>query len=280
MNPSTEAQVLESGCDTFEFSRAIRRDVLRMVHRAKASHVGSCYSVADIMAVLYCRVLHINRMDPAAPDRDRFVLSKGHAAAIVYATLSRIGVLPRELLDTYGEDGSLLMTHASHKVAGVEFSSGSLGHGLPFGAGKALAARRSGKHWRTFVLLSDGEMDEGSNWEALMFAAHHRLDNLTAIIDYNKLQSLDTISNTLGLEPLVAKLEAFGARVAEIDGHDHAAICSAVSGVGDGRPCVVVAHTIKGKGISFMENQVKWHYRSPNAEELAAGLAELGAGHA
>jgi transketolase len=262
--------------DTRQLAQALRTDVLAMVHKAKASHIGSCYSVADIMAVLYGRVMRIDRRDPRHPQRDRFILSKGHAAAIVYAALAQIGLLPRDQLDRYGEDGSVLMTHVSHKIPGVEFSSGSLGHGLPFGVGKALAAKRKAMPWRTFVLLSDGEMDEGSNWEALMFAAHHRLDNLMAIIDYNKLQSLDAVSSTLGLEPLVDKLKSFGWHVSEIDGHDHAAIRGALTQTVQDKPHVVVAHTTKGKGISFMENQVKWHYRSPNSEEKAAGLAELG----
>jgi transketolase len=169
------------------------------------------------------------------------------------------------------------MTHVSHKLRGVEFSSGSLGHGLPFGTGKALAAKRRGRVWRVFVMLSDGEMDEGSNWEALMFAAHHQLDNLVAIIDYNKLQSLATIADTLALEPLTDKLRAFGWAVREVDGHDHAALEAALGEApwSPGRPSVLIMHTTKGKGVSFMENRVEWHYKSPNDEQLAAARAEL-----
>jgi len=258
-------------------ARDIRADVLRMVFQAKASHVGSCYSVADIVAVLYGSVMRIDRENVENVDRDRFILSKGHAAACIYAALANVGILPKADLESYGSDGSVYMTHISHKINGVEFSSGSLGHGLSFGVGKALVAKKSSLSWRTFVLLSDGELDEGSNWEAMMFAAHHGLDNLVAIIDYNKLQSLDTVRNTLGLEPLVEKLKAFGWLVSEIDGHNHSDIydvCSTASG--RGKPSVIVAHTIKGKGISFMENKVEWHYKSPNAEQLAAGLKELG----
>lgn len=256
----------------------IRTDVLRMVHRARASHVGSCFSIADILAVLYGQVMRCRIDDTLWTDRDRFILSKGHAAAAVYATLARIGVLPREDLKTYGTDGSLYMTHVSHKVSGVEFSTGSLGHGLPFGVGKALAAKRLAKTWRTFVLMSDGEQDEGSNWEAHMFAAHHKLDNLVAIIDYNKLQSLTTVDQTLRIEPLAEKLTAFGWAVREVDGHDHKALFMALNTVpwSPGKPSVLIAHTIKGKGVSFMENRVEWHYRSPNDEQLAAALAELG----
>jgi transketolase len=253
-----------------------------MVHRARASHVGSCFSIVDVLAVLYGRVMNVRPSEPDWPDRDRFILSKGHAAAALYATLANIGMLPRADLETYGADGSLYMTHVSHKIAGVEFSTGSLGHGLPFGAGKALAARRRGQPWRVFVVLSDGEMDEGSNWEAMMFAAHHGLDNLVAIIDYNKLQSLTSISKTLALEPLVEKLQAFGGSVREVNGHDHEALTAALGAApwSPGRPSVLLMHTIKGRGVSFMENRVEWHYRSPNAEQLAMARAELMQDHA
>lgn len=266
----------------FVLAQRIRADVLQMVHRARASHVGSCFSIVDILAVLYGQVMRVHPDEPAWPERDRFILSKGHAAAAVYATLANIGMIARTDLDTYGVDGSAYMTHVSHKIAGVEFSSGSLGHGLPFGVGKALAAKRRGAAWRVFVLLSDGEMDEGTNWEALMFAAHHRLDNLVAIIDYNKLQSLMSISQTLGLEPLVDKLVAFGWTVREVDGHNHARLAQELSQAPwtAGRPSLLLAHTVKGKGVSFMENKVEWHYRSPSAEQLASALVELGAGHA
>jgi transketolase len=264
--------------DVRALSIAIRKDVLGMVFRAKASHVGSCFSVADIMAVLYGQVMRFDSAQPRAPQRDRFILSKGHAAAALYAVLANVEMIPRAVLDTYGADGSLYMTHASHKVPGVEFSSGSLGHGLPFGVGKALVAKRTGQTWRTFVLLSDGELDEGSNWEAMMFAAHHGLDNLVAIIDYNKLQSLTSIALTLGLEPLADKFRAFGWEVRETDGHDHAALAGLFANTpwAPGRPSVVLAHTIKGKGVSFMQGKVEWHYRSPDDQLLARALAELG----
>ncbi|WP_370651540.1 transketolase [Luteitalea sp. TBR-22] len=248
-----------------------------MVHRANASHVGSCFSSVDVLAVLYGRVLNVRPDQPDWADRDRFILSKGHAAAAVYAVLAETGFLPMEDLERYGQNGSSMMTHVSHRIRGVEFSTGSLGHGLPFGVGKALAARRLGADWRTFVLLSDGEMDAGSNWEALMFAAHHGLDNLVAVIDYNKLQSLTTIAETLALEPFADKLQAFGWDVRELDGHDHDTLYDALSSTPwtPGRPAVVLAHTVKGKGVSFMENRVEWHYRSPNAELLARAMAEV-----
>ena len=251
-----------------------------MVHRAKASHIASALSVTDILAVLYGQIM---RFDPANEDdssRDRFILSKGHACVAAYATLAEVGFIPQEQLETYGDDFSWLMNHISHKVNGVEFSTGSLGHGLPFGVGKALAAKIRGEAWRTFVLLSDGEMDEGSNWEALMFATHNKLSKLTAIIDYNKLQSLDSIANTLGLEPLLDKLSAFGCQVSEIAGHDHQEIARALSCFSNEKPTVIVAHTTKGKGVSFMENRVEWHYKNPSDEQLAAALTELGRAYA
>jgi transketolase len=266
--------------DSRTLARAVRIDVLTMVNRARASHVGSCLSITDLLAVLYGRVMSVRPNEPAWAERDRFILSKGHAAAAVYATLANIGAIPREDLETYGADGSAYMTHISHKVAGVEFSSGSLGHGMPFGVGKALAGKKRDRRWRVYVVLSDGELDEGTNWEALMFAAHHRLDNMVAIVDYNKLQSLTAVSHTLGLEPLVDKLAAFGWTVREVDGHDHEQLAlhlSTTPWIGD-RPSLLLAHTVKGKGVSFMENKVEWHYRSPSAEQLRAALDELGGG--
>ena len=248
-----------------------------MVHSAGASHIGSVLSIADIVAVLYSEVLRVRPDEPNWFNRDRFILSKGHSCAGVYAALALRGFFPLEELKEYGLDGSHLMTHISHKVSGVEFSTGSLGHGLPFGVGKAMAAKRQNADWKTFVLLSDGEMDEGTNWEALMFAAHHHLDNIVAVIDYNKLQSLATICQTLGLEPLVEKLNAFGWSVREVDGHDHLALARDLGSIPwkKGSPSLLLAHTTKGKGVSFMENKVEWHYRSPNAEQLSLALAEL-----
>ena len=266
---------------TEELALRIRCRALEMVTRAKASHIGSALSITDIVAVLYGRVL---RVDPAAPDdpeRDRFILSKGHACVAVYAALAETGFIDPALLKTYGADGSSLMAHISHKVPGAEFSTGALGHGLPFGTGKALAAKRKAKDWRTIVLTSDGEWDEGSNWEAALFAAHHKLDNLLCIIDYNKLQSLTSIEATLRLEPLHSKFDAFGWAVQEIDGHDHQALTSALdrgSWPSD-KPAMLIAHTIKGKGVSFMENRVEWHYRNPTPELLAQAIAEIEGTH-
>jgi len=262
--------------DTVALARTVRADALRMVCRAKASHIASALSISDIVAVLYGRVMHHNPRQPDLADRDRFILSKGHACVAVYAVLAARGYFPREELEHYGADHSSLMNHISHKVAGVEFSTGSLGHGLPFGAGKALAAKVRGDRWRTFVLLSDGELGEGSNWEACLFAAHHALDNLVAMVDYNNLQSLTTVDQTLRIEPLAAKFEAFGWNVHHVDGHDHAALGAALAApAADPRPTMVIAKTTKGKGVSFMENRVEWHYKSPTPAQLEQALAEL-----
>jgi len=268
--------------DIAELAKNIRLHVLHMVHRAKASHVGSCFSITDIVAVLYGSVLNVRSSDPGWVSRDRFILSKGHSAAAVYAALALRGFISEKELENYGESGSLLMTHISHKINGVEFSTGSLGHGLPFATGKAMVAKHKRESWKTFALLSDGELDEGSNWEALMFAAHHKLDNLVVIIDYNKLQSLTTVADTLGLEPLANKLKAFGWSVKEVDGHNFADIECALMTTPwvSEKPSVLIAHTIKGKGVSFMENKVEWHYKSPNSEQLAQAIEEIKAAYA
>lgn len=255
----------------------VRINILHMVYKASASHIGSCYSITDILAVLFGSVMNLDSNYPQKKNRDRFILSKGHAGAAVYSILAEMNFIDRTELEDYGADGSLLMTHINHKVNGVEFSTGSLGHGLPFGVGKSLVGQRLNANWRTFVLLSDGEMDSGSNWEALMFAAHHNLDNLVAIIDYNKLQSLTSIEKTLGLEPIVDKLIAFGWAVKEVDGHNIDELNDILGSTPweKGKPSIIIAHTIKGKGISFMENEVVWHYKSPNQEEFDLGMKEL-----
>ncbi len=261
--------------DTKLLANTLRKKSLEMVFNAKASHIGSALSIADIIAVLYGNVLKFDSQNINDPNRDRFILSKGHACVVVYAALVETGFFPVDDLKTYGEDFSILMNHISHKVPGVEFSTGALGHGLPYSVGKALRAKMRKDNWRVFVLLSDGEMDEGSNWEALMFAAHHQLDNLCIIIDYNKLQSLDTVEKTLNLEPLQDKLDAFGCYTKIVDGHDHKQLHKAFSQRAEGKPTAVIANTIKGKGVSFMEGQVNWHYKNPSLEQLLQAIEEL-----
>src|SRR3954468_9342255 len=193
-----------------EFARRIRGHALRMVYAAKASHIGGCLSMADLLAVLYTRVLRIDSSNPSDPGRDRFILSKGHATAIVYAALAERGFFPTADLESYCRDGSLLTGHISHAVPGVEVSTGSLGHGLPIAIGMALAARSAGAGSRVFCLLSDGECDEGSNWEGILFAPHHKLDNLCVIVDFNKIQSFGSVAEVLNLDPFAEKWKAFG----------------------------------------------------------------------
>lgn len=260
--------------DSTRLACDIRRLSLMMVHRARAAHIGSALSIADIIAVLYSSVLKVDASVPKWADRDRFILSKGHSCVALYAALAKMSFFDPALLQTYGQTGSILMNHVSHHVPGVEFSTGSLGHGLPFAVGKALAAQRAALSWRTFVLLSDGELDEGSNWEAFLFAGHHKLASLTAVVDYNKLQSLGSVANTLNIEPLRDKLASFGWQVTELDGHSHDQLRAAFSRAGN-QPHIIIAHTTKGKGISFMEGLVEWHYRSPNESQLAQAMAEL-----
>jgi transketolase len=263
----------EPATDLAKRAMSIRLRSVRMVASAGASHIGSALSIVDILTVLYFQVLRYPG-ERGHQNRDRCILSKGHAVVGLYSTLCEIGILSEAEIDTYGEPGSALMAHASHHVPGVEFSTGSLGHGLPFAVGKALAARIQGESWRCFVILSDGELDEGSNWEALLFAAHHKLGSVTAIVDANGLQSLGTVTSTVNLEPLAAKFEAFGCDVVELDGHDRCALLAALSTTSD-RPRVIIARTVKGKGVSFMENAVGWHYKSPNPEQLAMAEQEL-----
>lgn len=262
---------------SIEFAKRIRRTAISMVHRAHASHIGGALSMTDILAVLYSDRLNVRPAEPQWEGRDRLLLSKGHACVSLYAALALKGFFPAEWLDTYGTDGSLLLSHISHHVPGVEMSAGSLGHGLPYAAGLALAAKRKHQPHRVYVILGDGEMDEGSNWEALLFAAHHRLNNLCAIIDYNKIQSLGDTNDVMRLEPLADKFRAFGCVVADIDGHDHEALGDAFETFTHEteRPTVVIANTVKGKGVSFMEDRLAWHYKSPDDEQYRQAMEEL-----
>src|SRR4051812_34748731 len=246
-----------------ELARRIRLHSVMMTSRANASHIGSSLSMADLLAVLYGEFLRFDPERPEWPERDRFVLSKGHGCAALYAVLAETGYFPVERLDTFYEDGSPLAGHATHKdMPGVEVSTGSLGHGLPLSVGMALAARRDGGAQRFWCMVSDGECDEGSVWEAALFAPQHRLDNLVLLVDYNKIQSLGRVAEVIDLEPLADKWRAFGWGVREIDGHDLVAIADAYAAVPlvPGRPSCIVAHTVKGKGISYMEDLLLWHY--------------------
>ena len=258
----------------------IRRHGLEMTHLSRGSHIGAIFSVAEIMAVLYTGVMNVNPADPAMPDRDRLILSKGHAGAAVYAALAERGFFPVEELKTHYANGSRLSGHVSHKgVPGVEFSTGSLGHGLAVGAGMALGAKMDKAPWRTYVILGDGECDEGSVWEAALQAHQYGLDNLIAVVDHNRMQSLDFCEKTIALEPFADKWRDFGWQVQVADGHDVTALqeafARAKSNLGGGKPSVIIAETTKGKGVSFMENDILWHYRTPQGEEYDAALKEL-----
>ncbi|NPV56721.1 MAG: transketolase [Anaerolineae bacterium] len=265
--------------DTRAFAKSIRKHALRMVHRANTSHIGTCLSMADLLAALYTQVLNIDPAQPAWAARDRLILSKGHGAAILYAALAERGFFPPDWLETFSQDGSLLTGHVNHRVPGIDFSTGSLGHGLSVACGMAIAARRDAAAYRVFALLSDGELDEGSTWEPILFAPQYRLDNLVAIVDFNKIQSFGTVAEVLELQPLADKWRACRWAVREIDGHDHTQIAAALRDLPfePGKPSVIIAHTVKGKGVSYMEGQLAWHYKAPNAQQLAQALAEVDA---
>lgn len=260
-----------------EFAKRIRKHALVMTSLGGSAHIGAALSMADIVAVLYTGGLVVRPKDPLWCDRDRFILSKGHAGVAIYAALAEAGFFDVAILSTHCKDGSPFSGHVSHKgISGVEISTGSLGHGLSVGAGMAYGARLDERSHRVFVLLSDGECDEGSIWEAILFAAHHHLDNLVAIVDYNKIQSLASVAETLELEPFAEKWRSFNWFVHEVDGHDYRQVQeSIIKARGGGRPHVIIAHTIKGKGVSFMENTVLWHYRTARGQEFDQAMAEL-----
>ena len=260
-----------------ELAYRIRRHCIEMTSRANASHIGSSLSMADMLAVLYAKVL---RFDPAQPhweQRDRFLLSKGHGCAALYAVLAECGFFPMTDLETFCQNGSPYAGHTMHNIPGVELSSGSLGHGLPVATGIALAAKRDGHAHHVFCMLSDGECDEGSVWEAALFAPHHKLDNLVVLVDYNKIQSLGRVEDVINLDPLAEKWRAFGWGTREINGHDLAAIENALTEAPfvPGRPSCIVAHTVKGKGVNYMEDKLLWHYRAPRGQDFELAMAEL-----
>ena len=261
-----------------QLANNIRKHAVTMTSLGGSSHIGSILSIADILAVLYGSVLQVKAEEPRWIDRDRFILSKGHAGAGVYAALAESGFISVDKLKTHYQDGSDLSGHVSHKgIPGVEFSTGSLGHGLPVATGMALAAKINKNKHRVVVLMSDGECDEGSNWEAILFAAHHKLNNLVVIIDRNRLQSIHSTEDTLSLEPFPDKWKSFGWEVVEVDGHNHEEIFNACSNIDtpQNKPLCVIANTTKGKNVSFMENNVLWHYRSPQGDEYKAAMLEL-----
>lgn len=259
-------------------ARMARAQILNMIHRAGTGHAGSNLSCVEILLALYGEILNIDPKNPQNPDRDRFILSKGHAAAALWVTLAGRGFFPKAVLSTYCQDGGLLPGLVTENtVPGVEVSLGSLGTGFPFACGLALAAKKNNASYKIFCLLSDGELDEGSVWEAMLFAPQHHLDNLVAIVDYNKIQSYARIDEIISIEPLAKKARAFGWTVKEIDGHNIKKIISAFRNIPKrkNKPTFIIAHTIKGKGISFLQDSVSSHHTKISASNLAIALQEL-----
>ena len=278
MTQKTAKNVMNSKSTSIEglifVSKKIRKSILDLIYRTKGPHIGSAFSCVELLIGLYLRFLNVAPANTSNPERDRFIFSKGHASPALYAILFECGFLSDDDLAGLAVNGGCLEQHPNKDIAkGIEVSTGSLGHGLAIGVGMALASRKDGLKHRVCVLISDGELNEGSTWEAVLFSAHHRLSNLLLVIDYNKMQAL----GTLELAPLKGKFEAFGWACEEIDGHDFPAIIEALDRVPfqQNKPSVIVAHTTKGKGVSFMENSLYWHYSCPNDKEYALALDEL-----
>jgi len=263
-----------------EMSNRIRLSAMLMTHHAKLGHTGGDLSSADILATLYLgQILNVNPKEPRWEQRDRFVMSKGHCSGAFYSTLALRGFFPIEQLKTFMDPLSMLNGHPDrNKLPGVEANTGPLGHGLPIGVGMALAARMRNEAWRVFVLVGDGELQEGSNWEAAMCAQQYKLDNLVVIVDRNGIQQGDFTESTIRMEPLADRWAAFGFAVKELSGHDHAALHQAFGSVPieDGKPTCIIAKTIKGKGVSFAENKPAWHHGVPTGEQLEIARRELG----
>jgi len=269
--------MVEISQDYKEIAKEIRKKILKMIFTSQAPHIGSALSSVDILTVLYFKIMSLDPKNALMKNRDRFILSKGHAASVLYATLAQRGFFPEEILDTYSLNGGKLTGELTNWTPGVEVSTGGLGHGLPMGVGMAVAAKRDNLDYKVFVLLGDGECDEGSVWEAAMFASHHKLDNLIGIVDYNKLQAFGRTNEIINLEPFTDKWTAFGWAVKEIDGHNYLQIEEVLSNLPftKDKPSMIIAHTTKGKGISFLEDKLESHYKPPNKEQYELALKEL-----
>ena len=252
-----------------DLSLSAKLQILTLAYENKASHIGGALSIVDVLAVLYSSILNYNIVDSKDEKRDRLFYSKGHCCTALYAILAEVGFYEKSALGGFTKDGSYFTSHVNNKVPGIELSTGSLGHALSVACGVAIAGKRKSADWRTYCILSDGELNEGSNWEAVLFAAHHNINNLTVIIDFNKIQSFGRIEEVIKLEPLAAKFESFGFEVFEIDGHNHSEIFEVLSGEKyiTQKPKVIIANTVKGKGVPFMENKLAWHYKSPSEAE-------------
>jgi len=258
-----------------QISKNIRKSIVTMNAKSFASHSGTALSAVDILSVLYFKIMNVDVNNPKLLNRDKFILSKGHGSSALYGTLAEKGFFDKKLLEGFYLDNGLLPGHLDKEaVPGVEVSSGSLGHGLSLGIGMSIANKVDKLDGHVYVMCGDGELDEGSVWEAIMLAPHKNLDNLTLIIDYNKLQGYGNTNEVINLEPLHEKFKAFNWNVIEINGHDFQEIEQALIAIAD-KPKVIIAHTIKGKGVSFMENEFVWHYKSPNEEQLKQALEEL-----
>ncbi len=260
-------------------AQQIRKDIFKTICNGGGGHTPSALSIVEILTVLYFEILNVDPKAPRHPDRDRFVLSKGHAGVALYAVLAEKGFFDKALLGTFGKPGTMLGGHPDmHKVPGVEASTGALGHGFPFSVGLALAGKMDKRPYRVFTIVGDGECQEGSIWEAALFAPKHGLDNLVCIVDHNKFQAMDHLDEIVPMAPFADKWKAFGWAVHEVDGHDIPALRDIFSRrpIAPGKPAVIIAHTVKGKGISFMENVPIWHYRMPGPKELETAAAELG----
>ncbi len=256
----------------------IRQDAIRMAHRSHASHIGAALSVADIVAVLYGGVAKVFPEDPKSAQRDRIVLSKGHAGMAIYAALAETGFFPLAELNKYYADGSVYSGHVSHRgIPGVEFSTGSLGQGVCVACGMALSGKMRGKGYHVYAIIGDGENEEGAVWEMALFAAHHGLSNFTVVVDHNKMQAMGFCDKEAGLADLAGKWASFGWHVVDVpDGNDHAQLLAAFGSREEGKPTVMIANTVKGKGVSFMENNLLWHYRDPQGEFYERAIRELG----
>ena len=262
----------------FKLAQTVRYRALEMAHNADESHSGGALSMADVLVTLYVNYLKNTPETQNSPNRDRFILSKGHCCALYYVILSEMGFINmNELIENFAKNGTYYFTHVTHKLPGIELSTGSLGHGLPVACGLALGAKRNGYNNSVYCMIGDGEINEGSNWEAIMYAAHNNLDNLCLIIDKNKMQALGDTKDIFCLDPLPEKLQSFQWNVIDINGHDYNQIITAFDSFKEciGKPTVIVANTIKGKGVSFMENNLKFHYSAPNEEELKQAKEEL-----
>jgi transketolase len=264
-----------------KLAQTLRKDVLKMVMASREGHLGAAFSCIEILTALYFNVLNIDPLQPDWEDRDRFIMSKGHGCFAQYAVLARRGFYPVELLESINQKDTLFGGHPDRdKVPGIDVSTGSLGHGLSIGAGMALADKRDGKASRVFVLLGDGECQEGSVWEAAMFAAGNGLDNLTVIVDANSLQAIGKTDDIIPMEPFSSKWKSFGWEVREIDGHDYSEILSAFNNTlsTPSVPTAIIARTVKGKGVSYMENEIMWHARAVTENEYKQAVLELNEG--